>query len=429
MLLQRLTKNIKTVLSVLTVLMTVAGARAADPTATSYSWQQCQGSLRPYVEPGDYTYPDSLTPVFINHVGRHGARFPAGSGTTVGLIKVLERADSLKTITPLGRQMLTLAREVVRRTAGQWGALDSLGMAEQRGIATRMYRRFEKLFAGSRVDALSSYSPRCIMSMYSFTHQLSRMNNKLEIFTNSGRQNSLLMRPFDVEADYKEFRESEAWRPAYDDYIGKMIPLTALRRLVGEGLALTDDEARTAALNEYYVLAGMEAMSMSVDASKFLNKAEQNALWSCFNLRQYLQRTATTVSTVPADIASPLLIDLMNSIQAVVDGLPSPAVRLRFGHAETLMPLLSLMHLKGCYYMTNYFDTVGMHWRDFDVVPMAANLQMVLFRSKKGAYYICVFHNEVPVPLIPGTDTLYVKWETARDYLNRCVPIYYQLAM
>lgn len=421
-----LLKSAVVVTVVLSAVMPVSGA---DPTATSYSFELCQGSLRPYPAPREYVYPDSLTPVFINHVGRHGSRYPAGSATTLGLIKVLEQADSLKTITPLGRQMLTIAREVVRRVNGQWGALDSLGMAEHRSIAARMYKRFKPLFADTRVDALSSYSPRCIMSMYSFTHQLARMDNRLEIFTNSGRQNSLLMRPFDVEADYKEFRESMAWEPPYGQFTDRMIPLSALRRLVGDKFPMEEIDSKAAALNEYYVLAGMSAMSMPVDVTRFLTKEEYNALWACFNLRQYLQRTATTVSTVPADIASPLLLDLITTTQAVVDGVPSPAARLRFGHAETLMPLLSLMHIKGCYYMTNYYDTVAMHWRDFDVVPMAANLQLVLFKSQRGNYYLCVLHNENPVPLIPGDDSLYVKWETARDYLNHCVPFYYQVAM
>nr|WP_289760752.1 hypothetical protein [Duncaniella muris] len=99
---------------------------------------------------------------------------------------------------------------------------------------------------------------------------------------------------------------------------------------------------------------------------------------------------------------------------------------LRFGHAETLMPLLSLMHLPGCYYMTNYFDTVGMHWRDFYVVPMASNLQMILFRAESGNYYLRVDLNETPVSLIPGRSIIYIPWNTAQDYLVRCLPIQMQ---
>ncbi|MDE5827132.1 MAG: histidine phosphatase family protein, partial [Duncaniella sp.] len=110
-----------------------------------------------------------------------------------------------------------------------------------------------------------------------------------------------------------------------------------------------------------------------------------------------------------------------------VSGKNNYSVMLRFGHAETMMPLLALMHIPGCYYMTNYFDTVGLHWRDFYVVPMASNLQMVLFRAESGKYYVRVDLNEIPVPLIPGRQGIYIPWTTAREYLNRCLPLQDQL--
>ncbi len=77
--------------------------------------------------------------------------------------------------------------------------------------------------------------------------------------------------------------------------------------------------------------------------------------------------------------------------------------------------------------MTNYFDTVGLHWRDFYVVPMASNLQMIVFRAESGKYYVRVDLNEVPVPLIPGRSDIYIPWSTAREYLNRCLPISMQI--
>ena len=82
------------------VSMPAHPASASDPTATDYSFDQCSGSLMPYpadIRPAEY--PDSLVPVFINHVGRHGARFPASAANTNALTRVLEKADSLGTIT------------------------------------------------------------------------------------------------------------------------------------------------------------------------------------------------------------------------------------------------------------------------------------------------------------------------------------------
>ncbi len=405
----------------------VMTAFAADPTATRYNYDDCQGSLKPYPAPEEgIGYPDSLKPVFINHVGRHGARYPAGPSHTVTLRRALLHADSIGTITPLGRQLLKLTEYVIDTSHNRWGALDSLGIAEQRGIASRMFLNYPTLFNDAKISAISSYAPRCVMSMYSFTHQLDRLNNHLEIMTSSGRQNSELMRPFDIDKDYLEFRKSGESNSVYDKYFAETAPTSALERILGAGYQLPEADARDLAIIEYYFVAGLAAMSVEVNAADYFTVEEYNALWSCFNMRQYLQRTATTVSTVPAEIAAPLLLNLIQTTDDAIAGNVDATVMLRFGHAETLMPLLSLMRLPGCYYMTNYFDTVGQHWKDFYVVPMAANLQMILFRSTRGKYYFRVDLNETPVPLLPGDDAIYIPYEKARQYLMRCVPLYYQ---
>lgn len=413
--------------SIIGILVVAIALQAADPTATTYNNDECQGSLRPYPIPEQaYDYPDTLTPVFINHVGRHGSRFPASATNCLTLQRALMHADSIGSITPLGRQMLALTEFAITQSNGRWGALDSLGMAEQRGLAARMFSNYPMLLNSGEVKAVSSYSPRCLMSMYSFTHQLSRMNNKLDITASSGHNLSYLMRPFDVDQDYLDFRKNKDAMKPYDDFMRQTIPVEPLKRILGEKYPYDNIDAQSLALVEYYVVAGMSAMQIQCNASDYFTTDEYNRLWSCFNLRQYLQRTSTTVSTIPADIASPLLLDIIKQVEDVVNGKSSLKVMLRFGHAETLMPLLSLMRLDGCYYKTNYFDTVAKNWQDFNVVPMSANLQIILFKNAKGKYYIRVDHNEIPVSLFPGKSDIYIPWETAREYLMRCIPIYYQ---
>jgi len=199
--------------------------------------------------------------------------------------------------------------------------------------------------------------------------------------------------------------------------------------VLGDGYSYGSDEAtRELALVEYYVVAGLQAMGLHSQMAKFFTTAEANALWSCFNLRQYLQRTATTVSTVPADIAADLVLDIIQTTDNFISGEDSNTKAvLRFGHAETLMPLLSLLRLPGCYYLTNYFDTVAGQWRDFDVVPMAANVQFILFKARRsGRYYTRIDLNERPVALRKGDDATIYPWGEVRRYMMNCVPLYAQ---
>ena len=417
-------------LKTLLIIVTICCLRAypSDPTLTHYTPSECEGSFMPYIAVDPEAVPDSLEVVFINHVGRHGARFPSSDKTVKAVSEALDRAEQAKTITPAGREMRRLCRRITDATAGRWGALDSLGEAEQRGIATRMYRTFRTLFDGGRVEAMSSYSPRCIMSMYSFAHQLSRMDNRLEIYTNSGRQNSALLRPFDSDEAYREYRDCGTWQKPMDELEAALVTDAPLRRILGRDADLSDVEAmRKLAMAEYAVVACASAMGIDAGWSRFFTEEEYNRLWVVSNMRHYVQYSASTLTTSTSEMTAPLLLNLITTTDDAVAGKSHATAMLRFGHAETLMPLLALMHLPGCYYMTNYFDTVALHWRDFSIVPMAANLQLILLRHKEtGRYYLRVDLNERILPLIPGRPALYTPWESAREYLTRCLPLLMQ---
>lgn len=424
-------KAIRKILAIV-LLATTTSTFAADPQATSYTFEQCEGSLTPYpTEINPVEYPDSLIPVFINHVGRHGSRYPASSANCLTLRRALQHADSIGTITPLGRELMALNDKVIAESNNRWGALDSLGMAEQVGIASRMVFNFPEVFGdGSSVTAISSYSPRAMMSMYSFVHQLDRLNNRITYTTSSGRVNSPLVRPFDTDAEYQTFRNDRPWAAAYDEYFTETATTSALARVLGTNYTYaTEADARNLAITEYYVLAGLSAMGMPSQMSKYFTNEEANALWSCFNLRQYLQRTATTISAVPADIAADLVLDIIKTTDEYISGENTQvSARLRFGHGETIMPFVSLLRLPGCYYRTNYFDTVAKHWCDFNVVPMAANVQFILFQGRKsGKYYVRVDLNERPVALRNGDDSIYYPWGELRRYMMNCLPLIKQL--
>lgn len=418
----------KRISAILYIIISATTLFGATPGMMTYNSTQCEGSAMPYPAPKEsISYPDSLTPIMVNHVGRHGARYPASASRPLAIKRALEHADSLGTITPLGKELLQVTENVITRSNGKWGALDSLGMAEQRGIAARMFTNYPNLFSNGKITALSSYAPRCIMSMYSFTHQLARMNNRLEIFTSSGRQNSPLMRPFDIDQDYIDYRENKPYEDVLKGFIAETATTAPIKRVLGENYPLDEEQFRDLALTEYGLLAGLSAMGYNIDVMRFFTEEEYNRLWSCNNLKQYLERTANTISTVPADIAADLLLNLITTTDDVAERRSDMRVQLRFGHAETLMPLLSLMHLPGCYYMTNYFDTVASHWQNFHVVPMASNLQIILFRTKNGKLYVRIDLNEVPVTLIPGDERIYLPWSTAKQYLTRCLPLYMQI--
>ena len=384
--------------------------------ARAYNADQCQGSLGPYpAHVEQFTYPDSLKPVFINHLGRHGSRYPASAYSATTMRKALLKADSLKTITILGRRFLKVIDEVMARSDGQWGQLDSTGMAEHRGIARRMAAAFPQLFNGGRVLSGSSKSPRAIMSMYSFTHELSLHTNDITLIEVSGKSLDETLRPFDVNSSYKDYMAQKPWKSIYDHYVDSVAP-TAASRLLGKTYPATRAELQQLSIIEYYNIANLKAMGMANDYAPYLTLDEYNRLWSCFNLRQYFQHTQSAVSTLPSDICAPLLNEIVESTEQAAQGLSTTTALLRFAHAETVLPLVSLMRLPGCCYTGRDFGNLAQHWADFSVVPMAANLQVVLCKAPSGKHYALVLLNEKLVAPIQGDSRTVVPWSELRDY-------------
>ncbi len=53
---------------------------------------------------------------------------------------------------------------------------------------------------------------------------------------------------------------------------------------------------------------------------------------------------------------------------------------------------------------------------------MAANIQMILFKSQTGNYYLKVELNEQPLMMVPECHDVYIPWNQARAYMLKCMP-------
>ncbi len=378
----------------------------------------CRGSRMPYPAPDSVeAVPDSLTPLMINHVGRHGARYATSADRFLSVEAHLRaHSDSL---TPAGRRLLEITSRAIDLSADRWGELDSLGAAEQRGIAARLCLAFPQLVVGREVTAVSSYVGRCVASMDAFTSEVRRMQSGLgSVSTSAGRQYSELLRPFETDTAYVDWAHRKPYGPVLKQFEAAEVDARAIVRRF-TAVPYSEAQARELAGAIYYTVSSLAAMGMpeaeADEAMALLGAENYNALWEADNLRQYLSRTQTTVSALPAQIAAPLLLELVRSTDDFIAGRSRAAVELRFGHAETLMPLLSLMRLPRCYYLTHYFDTVAAHWQTWHVVPMAANLQLILLESDTGRLYVRIDLNERPVEF-PGGH-VYLPWSALRSHL------------
>lgn len=401
------------------VLLLFVGSPAFCAYAWTFTPEQCEGSLRPYPAPSSVAeYPDSLTPVMINHTGRHGSRYPASSYSASTMRDALLRADSLGCITPLGRRFAALIDSIITLTDGRWGQLDSLGFDEHRGIARRLAERFPMLTTNGHVVTRATYSHRAILSQHAFTYELSLRSRNIEIHSRSGKENNAMLCPFDVDSAYRQYMTEKPYLDVYNDYVDRHAPNT-VGRLLGADYPASEHRLRELSIIEYYNFANMRAMGMTMNYAPYMSLDELRGLWSCFNLRQYFQHTANRFSTVPADIIAPLIADIIATGDRA--GASDTTIVARFAHAETLMPLLSKLGVRGSTWLTDDYDSLAGHWHDFDVVPMATNVQLIYFRAPSGEVYVRLDHNERPTPLLAGDERIYVTWREAREYLQSLI--------
>ena len=85
------------------------------------------------------------------------------------------------------------------------------------------------------------------------------------------------------------------------------------------------------------------------------------------------------------------------------------------------MPVLSLLQVPGCHLVTTDWNAVRDCWHDFNIVPMAANIQWIYDRAPSGTVYVRMDLNERPTPIIPGRDDIYVPWSEVRRHMLHCI--------
>jgi len=100
-------------------------------------------------------------------------------------------------------------------------------------------------------------------------------------------------------------------------------------------------------------------------------------------------------------ISCPLLVDFWNSVVNVIKGTsPVEMAKLRFAHAETILPFVCLLGLYQDPFVLHW-NSPGLdtrQWHSSIISPFAANVALALYNCN-GVYKVKLLLNEVPVPI------------------------------
>ena len=333
-----------------------------------YAYPIESGEATPYILPA----PEGYEPFYISHYGRHGSRWLTSDARYTWVNKYF---DDEKNLTKLGKSVKKRLAKVWKNAKGNGGQLTALGARQHRGIARRMYQNFPQLFTkDAHLTAHSSVVNRCRESMLNFLDELEQLAklDKISAITDS--------------ADMAWIAYTSPEQKALENRTNVPLKISPNRFIKSLFVDPSKVENPTKLLTEMHTIASdMQDVELNVNLYDIFTPEEMLAVYNKNN------RSMTMIHGDVMEnegIPDRCAISLWQRIEAEADAAIARGGKgadLRFGHDSNLYRLLTLMNLPLPGDEFNYMD---------QILPMAANLQMIFYRNAQGDVKIQILLNE-----------------------------------
>lgn len=361
--------------------------------------------------------PQGYEATFLSHYGRHGSRWLIKGWEYDKAIATLDSAKQQGGLTPFGNDVLGRLNIIAKQAKGRLGALSPKGENQHRDIAARMVARYNRLQHDSAtIMCYSSTEPRCIMSMAAACESLVKSNPAITTLrhANPGDMDFI---SYSLPQAKAISSSSAAW---WDEWDARRDTLLHPERL--DSLLFIQPIDAAAARRLMWILHDIAVDTQDVDPGVELldifTPGELYSLWLVLNHKMYYQHGANprTKASGPAS-ASSLRMHIVADIDSAI-AMPRHAATLRFGHDSALLRLLASMKIAGAADAVDDASTYQDYWRDYELSPMAANLQIYLYtsESRDDDPLVLILLNEKPaaLPLTPVND-VYYRWHDVRN--------------
>ena len=313
--------------------------------------------------------PAGYEPFYISHYGRHGSRWMTSDERYIWICR---HFDDTKSLTKLGKDVRKRMMKVWKNAKGNGGKLSPLGGLQHRQIAKRMYENFPQLFVPeAHLTAHSSVVGRCKTSMENFLLSLESASG-LDHLT--GVTDS---------TDMAWIAYTSPEMKALEDATVIPLRLSSDRFIKALFVDPSKVDNPTKLFTEMHTVASdMQDVGLNVSFYDIFTPEELQAIYEQNNARMTRCNGDDILNEgIPARSA----ISLWQRIEADADAAIAKGgvgADLRFGHDTNLYRLLTLMGI----------DTKGMGMDE--ILPMAANLQMIFYKNAQGDILVQLLHNE-----------------------------------
>ncbi|XAR71902.1 Multiple inositol-polyphosphate phosphatase [Bertholletia excelsa] len=378
--------------------------------------------------------PDQCIPIHLNLVARHGTRAP----TTKKLKELNLLATYMEVLLQDAKQQ-QLAMQKVPSWLWGWrspwkgkvkgGELTREGEDELYQLGLRIRDKFPQLFnedyhpdvysiKATQIDPRASASAVAFgMGLFSGRGNLGPGHHRAFAVSTETRASDIWLRFHDCCQNYKAFRKSQ--EPAVDKLKEPTLDEITNALVSRYGLSFTRRETST-----LWFLCKQEASLLNItdQACGLFTPSEIALLEWMDDLEVFILKGYGNALNYRMGV--PLLRDVIESMEQAIKAKEEghapgsyEKARLRFAHAETLLPFSCLI---GLFLDGSEFEKIQKeeplqvpskpphrrNWRASLAAPFAGNNMLVLYScpaESSNKYFVRVLHNEHPV-LIPGCD-------------------------
>ena len=377
----------------------------------------------PTVETKQTPAPKGYKPFYVSHYGRHGSRYLLSDRDYQWIIQLMEKAETVNGLTPLGHDVLKRLNMVWEEAQGRAGDLTPLGVRQHQGIAERMSKNFPEVFRGKRhVSARSTVVYRCAMSMVAFGDRLKQLNPQLDMSYEMSEKYMSYLNYHSARSNAFTHGKKGPWVEEYRKFEEAQVHPDRLVSALFSNADFIRCEVNPSELmwGLYWIAVDMQDMETPVSFFDLFTAKEMFDLWQCVNYRFYMGNANPLASNgIVMANAKSLVENILESADAAIKDR-SIAATLRFGHDGNVIPLLALLQIENFDVAVAGPAEVYKHWCDFKATPMASNVQIVFFENKAGDILVKFMHNENEVHVPVKTDQWpFYHWNDVKEYYQK----------
>ena len=376
----------------------------------------CEGPYR-YDAAALTPAPKGYTPFYISHYGRHGSRYAWNSETYSLIKKVLDAAAEAGSLTPRGQKLHEDFNAFYLEPFLNTGDLSDLGMEQHMEIARIMCEEFPEVFKdGGTVLARASTSQRAIVSMNAFTVSLQKQVPKLDIKMNSLHTNLIVINPGGAPREIAEYYQGGIIVPeSVTDFRDRMTDYDAIlgKLFTDRGFLEEIGRRRDFVYELFNLWAGYHNYSDGDWLEDIFTKDQLLKMWEIENYSVYVGHSRNRYRMIP------LLKDIIDLADEAIENGETKG-HFRFGHDTVVNAICPLLNINGCGYEPEKTEDVKYWFQNYDT-PMGANIQFVLYRSKKNPeilFKLLRNGSEATLPQIQPVTGPYYKWSEFKEWAS-----------